>query len=112
LTNLLAATLLLSLDAWVPALVIYPYIAYILRVIYIFLNEVNFMSNMVRMSLNISPQMAEKLEKMSEESHSSKSDVLRKALILMDIALDSQKEGLQIAIVDKDGKKVSGILGL
>ena len=70
------------------------------------------MSNVVRMSLNISPELAEKLEKMSEESHSSKSDVLRKAIFLMDIAIDSKKEGNQLAVVNKDGQKVSGILGI
>lgn len=70
------------------------------------------MSNVVRMSLNISPELAEKLEKMSEESHSSKSDVLRKAIYLMDIAIDSKKEGNQLAVVNKNGQKVSGILGV
>jgi len=70
------------------------------------------MSNVVRMSLNISPELAEKLEKMSEESHSSKSDILRKAIFLMDIAIDSKKEGNQLAVVNKDGQKVSGILGI
>ena len=70
------------------------------------------MSNVVRMSLNISPELAEKLEKMSEESHTSKSDVLRKAIFLMDIAIDSKKEGNQLAVVNKDGQKVSGILGI
>lgn len=70
------------------------------------------MSNVVRMSLNISPELAEKLEKMSEESHSSKSDVLRKAIFLMDIAIGSKKEGNQLAVVNKDGQKVSGILGI
>jgi hypothetical protein len=70
------------------------------------------MTDVVKMLLNISPKLADKLEKMSEESHSSKSDVLHKAIYLMDIAIDSKKQGNKIAIVNKEGKLINGILGI
>lgn len=70
------------------------------------------MSQVVRMSLNISPELAEKLEQMSEETHTSKSDIIRKALLIMDIAIDNKKKGNRLALVNKQDQKVSDILGI
>ena len=70
------------------------------------------MSQVVRMSLNMSPELNEKLEKMSREAHATKTDILKKAIFLMDIAMNSKKMGNQVAVVDKKGHKVSDILGV
>ena len=69
-------------------------------------------SQVVRLSLNMSPELNDKLEKMSIESHATKTDILKKAIFLMDIAMESKKEGNQVAIVNKKGQKVSEILGI
>jgi predicted transcriptional regulator len=69
-------------------------------------------SEALKMSVHLSPELSKKLEKMSEESHSSKSDVLRKAIFLMDVAIDSKKHGNKLAVVDQKGHKVSEIIGV
>lgn len=70
------------------------------------------MSQVVRMSLNMSPELNEKLEEMSNGAHATKTDILKKAIFLMYIAMDSKKKGNQVAIVDSKGRKVSEILGV
>ena len=68
--------------------------------------------DMVRFAVAISPELAKKLEHMADETHTSKSDILRKALLIMDIAIDNKKQGNRLALVNKEGQKVSEILGL
>lgn len=72
------------------------------------------MSNnkIVRMSLNMSPELSDKLEKMSDESFTTKTDILKKAIFLMDIAIESKRKGNKLAIVDSKGHKISEIIGI
>ncbi len=65
---------------------------------------------MVRFSVEMSPELASKFEEMSEIEHTSKSDIFRKALFLMHVAIDSKRGGNKIAVVDKSGHKVSDII--
>ena len=46
------------------------------------------MVSTVRLNVNISEDLNRRLEQMSEKSNSSKSDLLRKALILMELAVN------------------------
>lgn len=62
--------------------------------------------------LNMSPSLAEKLDILSEEIHCSKSDVLRKAIILFDLALAYKKKGNHLVVMDDQNNKVSEIVGL
>lgn len=66
--------------------------------------------DMVRFSVEMSPELANKFEEMSEIEHTSKSDIFRKALFLMHVAIDSKREGNKLAVVDKNGHKVSDII--
>ena len=66
--------------------------------------------DMVRFSVEMSPELASKFEEMSEIEHTSKSDIFRKALFLMHVAIDSKREGNKLAVVDKSGHKVSDII--
>ncbi len=66
--------------------------------------------DMVRFAMEMSPELAEKLDEMSEIEHTSKSDILRKALFLMHVAITSKGKGNQIAVVDKAGHKVGDII--
>lgn len=68
--------------------------------------------DMVRFSLNVSPELADKIEQMSEKAHTTKSDILRKAIFLMDIAIDSKEHGNKLAVVNPQGQKVSEIIGV
>lgn len=65
---------------------------------------------MVRFSVEMSPELANKFEEMSESEHTSKSDIFRKALFLMHVAIDSKRGGNKLAVVDKSGHKVSDII--
>lgn len=66
--------------------------------------------NMIRYSVEMSPELSDKFEEMSKAEHSSKSDIFRKALFLMHVAIDSKKEGNKLAVVDKKGQKISDII--
>ena len=70
------------------------------------------MSHVVRMSLNMSPELNGILEKMSKEAHATKTDILKKAIFLMNIAMDSKKKGNAVAVVNQEGYQVSEILGI
>jgi len=52
----------------------------------------------VRLSLDVSPQFNERLEKLAEITHSSKSDVLRKAFALMDVAVEARQNGQRLFV--------------
>lgn len=66
----------------------------------------------VKMSLHLSPETNDTLEQLSAHNHMTKSELLRKALALMEVALKNKEKGNHLVIVDKNDKKVSEILGL
>lgn len=66
----------------------------------------------VSLSLNMSPELNAKLEKMSADSHTDKTDILKKAIFLLDIAMDNTKRGNKIAILDQENHKVGDITGV
>ena len=66
----------------------------------------------VKLSLFVSPQLNETLESMAQESGTTKSDILRKAIALLEVASDARKEGKGIGIVTKDRQVVTEIVGV
>jgi predicted transcriptional regulator len=56
----------------------------------------------VRLSLDVSKQLNEKLEDLAERIGGSKSEVLRRAITLMEIAVDARASGKRLGIADKD----------
>lgn len=66
--------------------------------------------NMIRFAVEMSPELADKFEEMSEIEHTSKSDIFRKALFLMHVAIKSKQKGNELAVVDKNGNKVGEII--
>lgn len=54
----------------------------------------------VRLSLDVPQELNEMLEKLADETGSSKSDVLRKAISFMDIVLEAQQKGFKIGIAE------------
>lgn len=66
----------------------------------------------VKMSLHLSLDTNDTLEQLSSENHMTKSELLRKALALMEVALNNKEKGNHLIIVDKNDKKISEILGL
>jgi predicted transcriptional regulator len=69
-------------------------------------------ANAVRLSLVVSPELNETLEELAERSHSSKSDVLRKAIALFDVAAQAKQKDQRIGILDRDDKVVKEIVGI
>lgn len=66
----------------------------------------------VKMSLHLSPETNDLVEKMCAEAHLTKSDLLRKSLALMEVALRYKKEGGHLVVLDSNNNKMSEIVGL
>ena len=67
---------------------------------------------MHRLNVTISEDFAKKLDAIATDSQQSKSEIFRKALTLFDVARDGQREGKKLALIDKDGKVTTEIVGL
>jgi predicted transcriptional regulator len=66
----------------------------------------------VRLSLIVSPELNETLQELADKSHSTKSDVLRKAIALFDVAAQAKEKDQRIGILDQDDKVVKEIVGI
>ena len=66
----------------------------------------------VRLSLVVSPELNDTLEELAESQHTSKSEVLRKAIALYDVAAEAKQKDQRIGILDKDRKIVTEIVGI
>ena len=70
------------------------------------------MSKVVRMSLELSPEANALLEQLAEDIHGSKSEVLRRALALMEVAVRARKEGHPFGIANKGQKLATEVIGI
>ena len=68
-------------------------------------------SDKVRVSIDVSPELFAKLQAMAHEMRGTKSDVLRKSLALMDVAMDARKRGKKIGIADSSDQLTTEIIG-
>lgn len=66
----------------------------------------------VRLSLDVSPELNQKLDELSEKIHGSRSDVLRRAIVLMDVAVRARDEGHKLGVVDKNQPLLTEIVGI
>ena len=66
----------------------------------------------VRLSLDISPEMYALLEQLAEKTGGTKSDVLRKAIALMEVVVDAKRQGRKFGIAEKDQPLATEIIGL
>ncbi len=67
---------------------------------------------MVRLNLTISDDLAKALDHMATESQATKSEVLRKALTLFEVACEGVEKGSSLALVDADNHVKTRIVGL
>jgi predicted transcriptional regulator len=70
------------------------------------------MSKNIRLSLDVSPEVNKILDQMATASHSTKSDVLRKSIALMEVALEEKGKGNHLGVIGKDQRVVKEIVGL
>lgn len=66
----------------------------------------------VRLSLELSPQLNQTLEDLAAKSHGTKSDVLRRAIALMAVAIQAKSEGKKFGVADKDQELATEIVGI
>jgi predicted transcriptional regulator len=66
----------------------------------------------VRLSLDVSPELNRTLDELATKIHGTKSDVLRKAIVLMELAVQARDKEQKLGIIDKDRHVVSEIVGL
>ncbi|MDX1252314.1 MAG: ribbon-helix-helix protein, CopG family [Gammaproteobacteria bacterium] len=69
-------------------------------------------SNRIRLSLDVSPKVNDQLEALAEEEGTSKSDIMRKAIALVTVAVEAKQKGQKLGILDKDRQVLSEIIGL
>ena len=66
----------------------------------------------VRLSLEVSTALNRTLEEMAAQTHSSKSEILRKAIALMELAIRAKNEGNRFGIANKDQQLATEIVGI
>lgn len=67
---------------------------------------------MIRLNLTVSDDLARRLDELSGESQTSKSEILRKALTLFDVAREGKRSGKKLALVGDGGQVKTEIVGL
>lgn len=65
----------------------------------------------VRLSLEVSPELNNALERMANLMHASKSDVLRKSVALIDLALKEKDKGNHLGVFNEEQKMIKEIIG-
>ena len=70
------------------------------------------MSATIRLNVNITDELNRRVDSMSEKSGSSKSDLLRKAIVLMDLAVNESAKGNVLAVADKNHQILREIVGV
>ncbi len=66
----------------------------------------------IRLSLEISPETNELLEKLASLIGGTKSDVLRKAIVLMEVAVEAKRQGRKFGIAETDQPLATEVVGL
>ena len=66
----------------------------------------------VRFNLIVSSELDATLEGLAQKDHSTKGDVLRKAIALFDVVAAAKEKGQRLAILDGEGKVVQEIVGI
>lgn len=66
----------------------------------------------VRLSLVVTSELNRTLTTLAEKTGETKSDVLRKAIALMEMAVDAKQHGKRVGIVEQDQIVAIEILGI
>ena len=52
----------------------------------------------IKLSVEVSPELYRTIDRLAKQGHESKSDVLRKGIALMQVALEAKQDGKKIGI--------------
>jgi predicted transcriptional regulator len=66
----------------------------------------------VRLSLELSPQLNDTLEALATRTHGTKSEVLRKAIALMEVAVRAKEQGKKFGIAESDQPLSTEVVGI
>ena len=66
----------------------------------------------IRLSLAVSPELNERLEQLAAAGHTTKSEILRKAIALFDVVAEAKSEKKRFGIFDQDKRLVTEIIGI
>lgn len=66
----------------------------------------------VRLSLDVSVELNELVNQLAKDTSSTKSDVLRRAVTLLSIAVDARRQGKKIGIAERDQPLTTEIIWL
>lgn len=66
----------------------------------------------VRLSITVSPELNNALDRLARQKHTTKSEVLRKAFTLYSVAAEAEANHQRVGILDQDRKLVTEIVGL
>lgn len=60
----------------------------------------------------MSPELNERLEQLASSGHTSKSEILRKAIALFDVVAEAKAKKMRIGILDQNKQLVTEIVGI
>ena len=66
----------------------------------------------VRLSLDVSDELNNLIKQLAKETNSTKSDVLRRAITLLSVAVEAKRQGKKIGIAEKDQPLTTEIIWL
>jgi predicted transcriptional regulator len=66
----------------------------------------------IRLSLDVSPELNETLDELAQETGTTKSDILRKAIALMEVAVEAKQHQNRLGIFDQQQHLVREIVGI
>jgi predicted transcriptional regulator len=66
----------------------------------------------IRLTVDVSQELNKTLESLAQASGSTKSDILRRALTLMEVAAKAKSEGKKMAVVDQSNSVITEIMGV
>ena len=66
----------------------------------------------VRLTVDVSPELNETLDQLAGNAHLTKSEILRRAIALMEVAAQAHKKGQKLALIDKDQQALTEIVGI
>lgn len=65
-----------------------------------------------RLMMEVSSELVELLDKLAAKSHTTRTEVLRKAVALLDVSTQSKDVGRKIGILDENDKLIQEIVGI
>jgi len=88
---------------------------YIYAQITLIYQQENHMANdkeTIRLSLSVSPELNERLEQLASSGHTTKTEILRKAIALYDVVAEAKSEKKRLGILDQDKRLLTEIVGI